>query len=143
MSGQRLDGWLATVANTFAQTGSKVWMPLKSQTRAKGWWLSSLRRARWTRGTLNRSMLPAKATTRQPSWVWRWMSIGNSQAPHPARWGTSHQGNAAGSGTLPRTDSPEAAVRGRPRRSAYGARLAMTSRATSLIVLDRDRFCVA
>jgi hypothetical protein len=65
--GQWLDGWLATVEKTVAQTGSSASTPARSQISASGWRLRSFSSTCCTCGAVSRSMRPASATTTQPS----------------------------------------------------------------------------
>src|SRR5215217_4287211 len=67
VAGQRLAGWLARVAKTLAQTGSRTSTPPRSQMTANGCSARSLSRARWTWGALARVIWPVRVTTRQPS----------------------------------------------------------------------------
>ena len=61
--GQRLVGWLATVAKMVVQTGSRVSTPARSQMIAGGCSARSLSRPRWMLGAVDRLIWPGLVST--------------------------------------------------------------------------------
>jgi hypothetical protein len=71
VAGQSLDGWLATVENTVAQTGSRDSTPVRSQTIPSGRAARSFSSSRWIPGAVKRLIGPVRATTMHPSRIVR------------------------------------------------------------------------
>jgi hypothetical protein len=63
VAGQRLVGWLATVAKMVVQTGSRVSTPARSQMIAGGCSARSLSRPRWMLGAVDRLIWPGLVST--------------------------------------------------------------------------------
>jgi hypothetical protein len=91
VAGQAVDGWLVTVENTVAQSGSIDSTPLRSQTIPYGRSARSLSSVRWIRGAVSTVIEPVRCTIKHPSRMeWR-ISIRSSPAfgnPRPDRQGT-------------------------------------------------------